>query len=197
MYPMRRLTPSGSFVTSTPPTAAVPDVGASSPHSMRIVVDFPAPLLPRNPKISPSRTSNETSLTATKSPKRRVRCRTSIALRLLSKGPREPRFGELDGGERARAIQIGLQPRDLRVEYVGRRGDAGTVALADDALGFGGGGALVVGRGDGGAAGVQVVPALAHVEGDLAIELVEAGARGGRVRGGERLVGGAAAAVPE
>ena len=29
------------------------DVGLSSPHSMRIVVDLPAPLLPRKPKISP------------------------------------------------------------------------------------------------------------------------------------------------
>ena len=52
---MRRLTPSGSRPTSMPPTVAVPLVGFSSPHSMRIVVDLPAPLLPRKPKTSPCR----------------------------------------------------------------------------------------------------------------------------------------------
>ena len=36
--------------------ARVPDVGRSSPHSMRMVVDLPAPLLPRKPKISPRAT---------------------------------------------------------------------------------------------------------------------------------------------
>jgi hypothetical protein len=56
-----------------PPTVADPDVGCSRPHSIRIVVDLPAPLLPRNPKISPARTSKDTSSTATKFPKRRVR----------------------------------------------------------------------------------------------------------------------------
>ena len=50
---MRLLTPSGSRPTSMPATVAVPPVGFSSPHNMRIVVDFPAPLLPRKPKISP------------------------------------------------------------------------------------------------------------------------------------------------
>ena len=36
-----------------PPTSAVPLVGFSRPHSMRIVVDLPAPFAPRKPKISP------------------------------------------------------------------------------------------------------------------------------------------------
>ena len=43
---------------------------------MRIVVDLPAPLLPRKPKISPCSTSNDTRSTATKAPKRRVSSRT-------------------------------------------------------------------------------------------------------------------------
>ena len=43
----------GIAPTSTPPTRAVPQVGRSSPHSMRMVVDLPAPLAPRKPKISP------------------------------------------------------------------------------------------------------------------------------------------------
>src|SRR3989304_4077787 len=97
---MRCFTPSGSAETSMPPTRAVPDVGASSPHSMRIVVDLPAPLLPRKPKISPRATSNDTSSTATNAPKRRVRWRTSIAgavdidLLLPPDGAREARIGE-------------------------------------------------------------------------------------------------------
>src|SRR5438094_4706116 len=197
MYPMRRLTPSGSRVTSTPPTVAWPDVGARRPQSIRIVVDFPAPLLPRKPKISPSRTSNETSLTATKPPKRRVRRRTSMALRFLSKGPRKARFREPHVRDRAGAVQVRLKPRHLRLEDVGRRRDAGAIAFADDALRFSRGGALVFGRGDRGAAGVELVPSLADLQRELPVELVEACACGERVRGGERFVGGPAAAVPQ
>src|ERR1043165_9391986 len=122
MYPMRRFTPSGSLVTSMPPTVAVPDVGFSSPHSMRIVVDLPAPLLPRNPKISPRATSNVTLSTATNWPNRRVRPRTTIA-GLLSNRTLQARFGEADVRDRARAIEFGLEPRDLRVEHVGQRRD--------------------------------------------------------------------------
>src|SRR6476660_4348982 len=114
MYPMRRFTPSGSRVTSTPPTLADPDVGLSRPHSIRIVVDLPAPLLPRNPKISPRVTSKLMSSTATNWPKRRVRWRTSIAL--LAKRPLQPRLGEADVGDRARPIELGLEARDLGVE---------------------------------------------------------------------------------
>jgi hypothetical protein len=52
-----------------PSTYADPDVGASRPHIMRMVVDLPAPLAPRKPKISPSRTVSETPSTALKAPK--------------------------------------------------------------------------------------------------------------------------------
>src|SRR5688572_30026587 len=41
------------------------------PHSMRIVVDLPAPFGPSTPKISPRITLSETSRTATSEPKRR------------------------------------------------------------------------------------------------------------------------------
>src|SRR6266481_16431 len=64
---------SDCVATSNPPTVARPEVGASSPHRMRIVVDFPAPLGPRKPKTSPCATSSETLSTATKSPKRFTR----------------------------------------------------------------------------------------------------------------------------
>src|SRR5579872_3394076 len=69
---MRRLTSSGCRLTSKPPTTARPEVGAISPHSTRMVVDLPAPLGPRKPKISPGWTSKFRSATAVKSPKRLV-----------------------------------------------------------------------------------------------------------------------------
>src|SRR5258706_2229899 len=69
---MRRLTSSGCRLTSKPPTTARPEVGAISPHSTRMVVDLPAPLGPRKPKISPGCTSRLRSATAVKSPKRFV-----------------------------------------------------------------------------------------------------------------------------
>src|SRR5579863_1857620 len=69
---MRRLTSSGCRLTSKPPTTARPEVGAINPHSTRMVVDLPAPLGPRKPKISPGWTSRFRSATAVKSPKRLV-----------------------------------------------------------------------------------------------------------------------------
>src|ERR1700730_15853635 len=63
---------SDCVATSKPATVAFPEVGPINPHRIRIVVDFPAPFGPRNPKISPCRTSIDTRSTATKSPKRFV-----------------------------------------------------------------------------------------------------------------------------
>ncbi len=57
---------------SRPATVPVPEVGDRRPQSMRMVVDLPAPLGPRNPKISPLATSRLMPSTATKSPKRLV-----------------------------------------------------------------------------------------------------------------------------
>src|SRR5436190_23226256 len=116
MYPIRLFTPSGSVPTSTPSTIAVPLVGFNKPHSIRIVVDFPAPLLPRKPKISPRRTSKLMLSTATNAPNRRVRPRTSIAT-LSPKGALQPRLCEARVGDGTRAIELGLQPRDLRIEH--------------------------------------------------------------------------------
>src|SRR5258705_8009992 len=158
---MRRFTASGSRVTSTPPTIAVPDVGSSRPHNRRMVVDLAAPLLPRNPKISPRRTSKLMSSTATNWPKRRVRWRTSIAL--FSKRPLQRRLGEARVRDGARPIELRLQVRDLRVEDVGARGDAGLVALADRAFGLDGGADLVVRHGDGLLAGRELERARAHL----------------------------------
>src|SRR5688572_5316699 len=70
---MRLLIRRRSVRMSKPATRPSPSLGASSPVSILMVVVLPAPLGPRNPKISPARTSNVTASTAVKSPKRRVR----------------------------------------------------------------------------------------------------------------------------
>src|SRR5262245_47504548 len=101
-----------------PPTVAAPEVGASRPQSMRMVVDLPAPLLPRKPKISPRATSNDTLSTATKSPKRRVSPRTSMAFASSSNGALQSGFRQADVGDGAGAIELGLESRDLRFEHV-------------------------------------------------------------------------------
>ena len=53
---------------SWPHTLTEPADGAMKPAIMRIVVDLPAPLAPRNPSTSPGFTENETSSTARISP---------------------------------------------------------------------------------------------------------------------------------
>src|SRR5687767_10338760 len=95
---------------------AVPDVGRNRPHNMRIAVDFPAPLAPRKPKISPG----WTSMAAMSSPE----------------GPMEPRFGESDAGHRARAIELRLQQRSFRVEHVRTNGDTDLEPLGHDTARF-------------------------------------------------------------
>src|SRR5580692_232047 len=80
---LRRIS-SDCVATSRPPTVASPEVGPSRPHRMRMVVDFPAPLGPRKPKISPRPISSETLSTATKSPKRLTRFTIRTADSLFS-----------------------------------------------------------------------------------------------------------------
>ncbi len=68
MYPTRRFTSIGWVKTSNPATEADPSVGGRKPVRILIVVVFPAPLGPRNPRISPFFTSNVTSRMAARSP---------------------------------------------------------------------------------------------------------------------------------
>src|SRR5262245_6784053 len=75
---MRRFTPIGSSWTSIPQTDTRPDVGGMKPVIMRMVVDLPAPLGPRNPSTSPLPTSNETPSTASFGPKDLLRLSTLI-----------------------------------------------------------------------------------------------------------------------
>src|SRR5258706_15829659 len=67
------------------------------PHSMRIVVDLPAPFGPSTPKISPFFTESDTSRTATSEPKRRDRCSVSMIPGMA--------LGPLGFGGRAAAIE--------------------------------------------------------------------------------------------
>src|ERR1700722_13948543 len=77
--PIWRFTSIAFTARSRPRTSMRPVVGASRPVSILMVVDFPAPLGPRNPKNWPGATRRFTSCTATKSPKRRGRCSVEIA----------------------------------------------------------------------------------------------------------------------
>src|SRR6185503_15994786 len=70
---------------------AVPDVGGNSVTIMRMRVDFPAPLGPSSPKISPGATAKEMPSTAVKSPKRLTMLRTSIAPVMLGSPLPDPR----------------------------------------------------------------------------------------------------------
>ena len=53
---------------SQPLTVTSPEVAARVPAMMFMVVDFPAPLGPRNPQMTPSFTEKLTPRTASKSP---------------------------------------------------------------------------------------------------------------------------------
>jgi hypothetical protein len=44
---------SASVATSKPSTLAAPEEGCSTPHSIRMIVDFPLPLGPNKPKMEP------------------------------------------------------------------------------------------------------------------------------------------------
>ena len=84
---------SGSRPTSTPPTMAVPEVGRSSPHSIRIVVDLPAPLLPRKPKISPGAHVERQLVDGHEVAEARLRCRTCTRRRRPRDGRPPPSIG--------------------------------------------------------------------------------------------------------
>ena len=177
---MMRFTPSGFVPTSMPPTSAVPVVGVSSPHSIRIVVDLPAPLAPRNPKISPCSTEKDKSLTASKDPKRRPRPRTSIACThgCFPIDAFEARLGEPDRRQSARAGQLILQQRHLCDEHVGAGRHAGGKSIRHDSPRLGCTGDRVARGADRGLAGPEIEQPLANVRRHDGIEFGDALARG-------------------
>src|SRR6266478_8272672 len=65
-------------VTSSPSSSSEPLVACNSVVSILMVVVFPAPFGPRNAKISPGRTSKETSLTAMTVPNDLTTCWTRM-----------------------------------------------------------------------------------------------------------------------
>src|SRR5882762_7932041 len=77
--PICRFTSTICFSKSRPRICMVPEVGASNPVSILMVVDFPAPLGPRKPKNWPDATRRLTSWTATNSPNRRVNPSVAMA----------------------------------------------------------------------------------------------------------------------
>ena len=93
---------------------------------MRIVVDLPAPLAPRKPKISPSSTSRETPSTAVKAPKRLVRPSSSTAAAMLrpyrADGAVQLGRGEAHLGERLGAVEAGVAAGRPRRRAARRRG---------------------------------------------------------------------------
>ena len=56
-----------------------PELGANSPVSILMVVDFPAPLGPRKPKNCPAATVRSMASTAVRPPKRRVSFSVTMA----------------------------------------------------------------------------------------------------------------------
>src|ERR1700745_3262234 len=68
----------GFSTMSKPPTVTVPLVGGINPVIMRMLVDLPAPLGPRNPSTSPRSTENEIPLTAYFVPKAFAKLSTLI-----------------------------------------------------------------------------------------------------------------------
>ena len=75
-------------------------------HNILIVVDLPAPLGPKNANTSPAATENETSLTASKSPKRFTRPRTLTANSRSPTGPTDDDAtnGDVTGHQSTRTL---------------------------------------------------------------------------------------------
>src|SRR5688500_3306595 len=70
----------GFSTMSNPPTVIFPLVGGMKPVIIRMLVDLPAPLGPRNPRTSPRSTVNEMPFTATFGPNVFVKFSTLIML---------------------------------------------------------------------------------------------------------------------
>src|SRR6266567_305947 len=100
---------------SNPPTVTLPAVGGIKPVSIRMVVDLPAPLGPRNPSTSPRSTENETPSTARFVPKNFAKFSTLIILTRTS-------GGNSASGRRCKQVfsaKIGAEPRQSPLNRYG------------------------------------------------------------------------------
>src|SRR5579859_5463553 len=70
---------------SCPLTVASPEVGCSSPHSIRMQVVLPLPFGPRNPKMVPFGTVKVSASTAVKLPNRFVSAFSSMAFMAVTR----------------------------------------------------------------------------------------------------------------
>ena len=171
---MRRLTSSGSRLTSTPSITAVPDVGFSNPHIIRMAVDLPAPFA-RESRRFPALDFELMRSTAVNAPNFRVRSRTRIAESLITvQRPLEAGAGELRIRASPREVELRLQQRRLRVQHVCIRCDAGREALRNDPSRFCRGSNSRTGGFDGRSGRFQLGRPLAHFNLDAGIEVPDA-----------------------
>src|SRR5208283_2735071 len=134
---MLRFTASGSPAMSMPATVADPEVGARRPQSILMVVDLPAPLAPRRPKMLPAGTSKETESTATKDPKRLVSSLVLMAgweIRSFPHRPLQGRTCNLAVEQRAVLLKPCPHQQGLRVQAFRGERDALAVALLYDSV---------------------------------------------------------------
>src|SRR5713226_6813274 len=140
---------------SSPRRRTEPAVGGRAPDTQLISVVFPEPLGPISPRISPSRTSNDTPLSAVKPPNRFVSPETVSMFErayrpwLERERSRRNRRGRLGGGRRGplRRLTHGKRRgRRQRQEGLGGRHGLGEdqLELAFDDLEHGREGALVL-----------------------------------------------------
>ena len=83
-YPMRDLT--ATSVGGRPKMVMSPDVGKSNPRMSLMVVDFPDPLGPRSPKISPGVTDRSSASTAVTRGRSQKSLKTFVRLRHSTTG---------------------------------------------------------------------------------------------------------------
>src|SRR5271165_925466 len=93
--PIWRFTPTGFAEKSIPSNSIRPEVGANKPVSILMVVDFPAPFGPRNPKNCPAFTRRSTESTAVNGPNRRVNCSVRMAISFISQPSADTTAGKL------------------------------------------------------------------------------------------------------
>src|SRR3990170_410835 len=113
----------GSWRTSYPATVASPELGGVRPQSMRMDVDFPAPLGPKIPKTSPFRTSKETDWTARTAPKFFERPRASMTTSAEgdARGDSSMERGFIEPGLRASRYRHPLPGNNLLPNMLGWR----------------------------------------------------------------------------
>ena len=98
---------------------------------MRIVVDLPAPLLPRKPKIFAG-TDLERHIVDCDEAAEPAGQVTALRSRSSPESPGEPRLGQTHGCLRAGQIELSLEQRVFSVEDLDLRDDTGPVALLDN-----------------------------------------------------------------